>query len=194
MANNTLKLLVTSRSSSVATWIQSNMPKDYSVDFKGRSDFLNNPTVDHYDTILLILPNDDLSQLQKSLSFYQNFEGKLIVCCSISAESIRAEQFTYSKNCKKFYDAVLAAKLQAENQNIYPVLFGSFDKPKRYGQKFVHPEDFRDVILNPANILSCYRVFEKEFKYYNSFEKLFGIKITAALFKYFTRYAYGYNL
>lgn len=194
MEKHTIKILVTARSSQVASWISNNTPAHYSVDLASREQVPQLTEIEHYDVIFLILPNNDIAQLSKSLNIFDHYYGKIVVCCSVSALSQRADKFVYSRNCTKFYESALQAKSKNKNQNIFPILFGTFDKPTRSGQKYVHQDDFEDVILDPANFQTCYRVHGRVYQHYKIIENILGTKVTAAIFKYLTKYTYGYNL
>ena len=123
---------------------------------------------------------------------------KVLVIGSASVESTRANKFQYS-NIK------LQQLRAAQNNNIKNVLvanFGEFSPSCRRGkQKISTADDFLGALRSLENgvfgVSKNYKVVgvpNVHLVFYSVLEKICGTKLTAFVFKKFTRFTYGYNI
>ncbi len=118
---------------------------------------------------------------------------------SSSAKSYCAESFNYSR---VKYNQFMDAKTRYEKgSKVYYYLFGDFYGSKRIGKKYISNFDDLEKYIFSSRLGEFSELCAKEKGKnlqlhtitYNIFEKIFGIKITAAIFKFLSPFTYGYT-
>lgn len=123
---------------------------------------------------------------------------RVLIVGSASVESKRASNFEYP------YIKLLQLNSVKKNniKNVLVANFGEFAPSCRKGKRKISvPEDLMDALGYLANgnfgISANFKI-AGEINYhltlYRAFERIIGIKLTAFLFKKFTRFTYGYNI